>query len=328
MSYLELRNIAFAYGQNKVIKHVNFTIEKYSINAIIGSSGCGKSTLLRLISGFERAQEGEIVLDQNALSSQQVFLPVQKRNIGIVFQDFHLFPHLNVWKNITFGLKTKNKQAKVNDLMHLLKIEDFKKRMPHELSGGQRQRVALARSIVTEPALLLLDEPFSSLDNELRKSIRHEIKDVLSQLKITTLFVLHDLDDVMALSDQVLVMDGGKMVQKGSVNELFSSPSHPKVASLFGAYNLVSLGKEDGPLSQFIQVEKGHNSVGIPMDAFSISKQKEDIPAFLVDNYFNGKTNVLRFKIGDLNLRMEADEVPPPEFRLNINANKFIYFDG
>lgn len=192
MSFLELKNISFSYKKDKkLIQNLNLSVEAGERLAILGESGSGKSTILRLIAGFETAQKGSIFLENKDIT----YLAPQYRKIGYLFQDYALFPHLNVYKNIAFGI-SKKEYHRVDELLKIIKMQDFKDVYPHTLSGGQQQRVALARALAPNPKLLLLDEPFSALDTNLKSNIRSQIKEILQTLNITSILVTHDTQDV------------------------------------------------------------------------------------------------------------------------------------
>ena len=328
MSFLNLNSVSFSYGKEPVLRDISLNLKQGNILSIIGPSGCGKSTLLRVILGLERSQNGSIHLDGKLLSNNVKHVATQERNIGIVFQDYHLFPHMSVWKNVIFGLNKGESKDKARTLMRLMGIEDLMERMPGELSGGQQQRVALARTLVCEPKLLLMDEPFSSLDNSLRMELRHELKESIQQLNITSILVLHDIDDVMAIADEVLLMDKGSLVQKGAVLELLNHPKTPMASKFFGKNNVHEIRNLAPEMVHKLNIPMSAKFLSIPRDAFEISTENDDIPAFLVDKYFDGNVYVLRFKIGDLMYQMHSDELPESEFKLNINTNKILFFNG
>ncbi|MCR8685470.1 ABC transporter ATP-binding protein [Campylobacter ureolyticus] len=199
--FLELKNISFSYKKDQnLISNLNFSLQKGKRLAILGESGSGKSTILRLISGFENLDSGEIWLNGQNIT----FLPPNKRNIGYLFQDYALFPHLKVWQNIGFGIK--NDKKRVDEMLELIRMSEYRDLYPHALSGGQQQRVALARALAIKPKLLLLDEPFSALDADLRTKIRTDIKEILDSLEITSILVTHDLDDVKNFSDESFIL--------------------------------------------------------------------------------------------------------------------------
>ena len=205
---LEISNLSHAYSKDsKSVTGINLNILPGERVAILGPSGCGKSTLLRLIAGLERPSEGEIKIKGIEVSSKEILVPPEKRNVGLVVQDKALFPHLSVYANICFGIrKNKTKDDIASELLNLFKIEELKNKYPHEISGGEQQRVALARSLATNPDVLMLDEPFSALDKELKQNIYSEISAVFSEKKSTILLVTHDQNEAELMTDRRLIM--------------------------------------------------------------------------------------------------------------------------
>lgn len=240
---LSIRGLEIDYpsqdGQSRVIavKDLNLNIMQGEIGCLLGSSGCGKSTVLRAICGFEPAKSGEILLRDKLVSAQSINLPPSQRRIGMVFQDFALFPHLNVLENVTFGLQQLSSEQRTIVAMDWLKrvsLADKAKAYPHELSGGQQQRVALARAMAPEPDLILLDEPFSSLDVELRERLASEMRDILKSNNITALLVTHDQIEAFAIADKVGVMAEGKVLQWDAPYELYHKPATRYIADFIG----------------------------------------------------------------------------------------------
>ena len=206
---------------------------------LLGPSGCGKTTTLRIVAGFEKPDRGRIYFDDIVMNE----VPPYERNIGIVFQDYALFPHMTVYDNISFGLRLRKLpkeeiKRRVSWALELVGLEGFENRYPEQLSGGQQQRVALARALVIEPQLLLLDEPLSNLDAKIRERLRGEIKRIQRELGITTIYVTHDQEEAMAISDRIAVMSIGKIEQVGEPDQFFSSPATPYVAEFFGVNNV------------------------------------------------------------------------------------------
>ena len=219
------------------VDRVNFGLQQGQMGVLIGPSGCGKTTLLRAVAGLEPLSGGKIAMDGQVLSSPSVHRPAENRRIGMVFQDYALFPHLSVEKNIGFGLSHYNAQerrSRVQDMLHLVGLDNAAKRFPHELSGGQQQRVALARALAPEPLLLLLDEPFSNLDVDLRERLAHELREILQQAQITALFVTHDQMEAFALGDVIGVMHQGKLEQWDDAYRLYHRPKTRFVAEFIG----------------------------------------------------------------------------------------------
>ena len=203
---LSLKNINFYYGKNKILDDVSFNVDKGEIIAVLGSSGSGKSTLLNIICGLETVSSGSIFLNGKDITN----LECEKRNIGLVFQDYALFPHLTVEKNVGFALKS-SKDPIINSMLDLVKMKSFKKRYPYELSGGEKQRVAIARSLAAKPSILLLDEPFSNLDANLKEEVRKDIKEILKKSNTTAVIVTHDIEDAYDLADRIIYIKGGKV---------------------------------------------------------------------------------------------------------------------
>ncbi|PIE97799.1 MAG: ABC transporter [Treponema sp.] len=203
MKYIKIENLNFEYEKNKpILKNINIEMDKGEILGVYGESGIGKTTLLNIIAGFENETSGLIYIDGEKINS----VPVEKRNIAFIFQDYALFPHLTVEKNIAFGIKEKNherKRKKIDELLSLVKLENFATRYPYELSGGQQQRVALVRGLATEPRMLLMDEPFSNLDEKLKDELIIQLKKIIKNFCITTIFVSHDIQDIKKMGGRV-----------------------------------------------------------------------------------------------------------------------------
>ncbi len=213
-SYLELKNIYFKHkhAQADTLKNISFSLEHGKILGIQGASGSGKSTILRIIAGLEVPQSGTISINGKIVCSEMIFIEPEKRNIGMVFQDYALFPHLTVEKNILFGVDDKHNAANIlQEMVNLVNIQDLVKRYPYELSGGQQQRVAIARTLARRPSLLLLDEPFSSLDTALQNKIRTEVHAIVKKSNITTIFVSHNEEDISSISDHIMHLHEGSI---------------------------------------------------------------------------------------------------------------------
>ncbi len=237
MSLLQLNDISVSYGANDIVKGVSLQLQQGEIGCLLGPSGCGKTTLLRGIAGFQKLRSGNICIDGGCVSSATHLTPPEKRGMGMVFQDFALFPHLTVAENIEFGMRkdsSKAREMRVNELLERVGLPGYQLRFPHELSGGQQQRIALARALAPKPQLLLLDEPFSSLDAELRERLAIEVRELLKHEKITALLVTHDQQEAFAMADQAGVMYQGELLQWNSPYELYHQPRHQLVADFVG----------------------------------------------------------------------------------------------
>ncbi len=236
---LQLRDISksFALTGPPAVNRVSFCCLKGRNVAVLGSSGSGKTTLLRIIAGLEIPDSGQITLADQTINSPNKFTPPEKRDCTLVFQNYALFPNMTVRQNVSFG-KTANKSL-VNDLLELTKINELQNRYPHEISGGEQQRVALVRALATQPSLLLLDEPLSHLDPELRDEVRRELINIFKKTETTSLFVSHDTEDALTMADKIVVMQKGKTAQIGTPMELYTKPESRYVALLFGKTNFV-----------------------------------------------------------------------------------------
>ncbi|MET1080865.1 MAG: ABC transporter ATP-binding protein [Pseudomonas sp.] len=232
---LNLRDLACGFHAQRVVQGLNLHLNQGDIGCLLGPSGCGKTTTLRAIAGFEAVLEGEIQLAGEVISSPGFTLAPEKRRIGMVFQDYALFPHLSVAQNIAFGIRQHPDQARITaELLELVKLGALGNRYPHELSGGQQQRVALARALAPEPRLLLLDEPFSNLDGELRRRLSHEVRDILKARGTSAILVTHDQEEAFAVSDHIGVFHEGRLQQWDTPYNLYHEPLTPFVASFIG----------------------------------------------------------------------------------------------
>lgn len=239
---IRCKKVTKRFGAITALDHISLDIEPGQIMAILGPSGCGKTTLLRTIAGFENIDQGEIYVQGTCVSSETVDVPPNHRQIGIVFQEYSLFPHLNVSQNIGFGLRdisTASRNIRISEILDLMKLTDIENRYPHELSGGQQQRVALARTLAPNPITVLLDEPFSNVDATMRAQLRDEITQILRQNRVTTILVTHDREEAFSTADRIAVMQDGRIEQIDYPEKLFNSPSTRFVARMTGLANFV-----------------------------------------------------------------------------------------
>ena len=240
MSFVSIENLQKSYASTAVFSDINCAIEKGEFVTLLGPSGCGKSTLLRCIAGLTSVNSGSILL----VGQNLVPLAPQKRNIGMVFQSYALFPNMTVEQNVAFGLRMQkvspdDSRKRVAEILKLVELQDYAKRYPHQMSGGQCQRVALARSLVTRPRLLLLDEPLSALDARIRKHLREQIRAIQRELGLTTIFVTHDQEEALTMSDRIFLMNQGRIVQSGDAETLYTAPVDVFAAGFIGNYNLL-----------------------------------------------------------------------------------------
>jgi len=237
MSHLQLIDIDLAFGTHQIVQKLSFSLEKGQIGCLLGPSGCGKTTVLRCIAGFERVAAGEIRLGGEVVSTIRDHLAPERRRIGMVFQDYALFPHLSVADNIAFGLRKEDsaaRNARVTALLKLVGLSDQGRKYPHEMSGGQQQRVALARALAPRPSLLLLDEPFSNLDVELRERLSHEVRDIIKAAETTAILVTHDQHEAFAVADEIGIMHQGRIQQWDTPYNLYHEPANRFVADFIG----------------------------------------------------------------------------------------------
>ncbi|TAK66658.1 MAG: ABC transporter ATP-binding protein [Betaproteobacteria bacterium] len=269
MPLLELHEVSHAYGRHLVVDALSFSLEQGSIGCLLGPSGCGKTTVLRTIAGFEHVSFGEIRLNGLTVSSQALHLPPEQRRIGMVFQDYALFPHLSVADNIAFGLSGATgaqRHARVAELLATVGLGGSGGEFPHELSGGQQQRVALARALAPKPHLLLLDEPFSNLDVDLRERLSLEVRDIIKQAGITAILVTHDQHEAFAIADEIGIMHEGRIQQWGTPYDLYHRPANRFVADFVGQ-GVFLQGQVLNPHE--VRIELGTLSGNIPTECSS-----------------------------------------------------------
>lgn len=309
MAYITFKNINKAFGSNHVLKGINLEVEKGELLTLLGPSGCGKSTLLRCLAGLEEVQEGVIMLEDKDITHVDARL----RQIGMVFQQYSLFPNMTVEQNLAFGLKIKKLskeeiKKEVEGVLKMVGLEDKAKSYPSQLSGGQQQRVALARAIVTKPKVLLLDEPLSAIDAKLRKNLQVEIRKIQKELNITTIFVTHDQDEAMIMSDRICLLNEGKIEQLGTPIEVYTDPRTKFAAGFIGNYNVLTPA-EFTTVTGEKQIKK--NSVVIRPETISISREKKnrencyEFKGKVVESLPRG--NVLRYAVDVNGIRISAD---------------------
>ncbi len=246
---LTVESITKHFADTPVVKNVSFTVYPGEIFALLGPSGCGKTTTLRIIAGFEKADTGKIAMAERLLANDAVHISPELRGIGLVFQDYALFPHKNVLDNVAFGLRKvpkKTRRERATEVLDMVGMKDFHARLPHHLSGGEQQRVALARSIIARPQLLLLDEPFSSLDPGLRQTTRDEVRALLKGEGISAILVTHDQEEALSFAERLAVMKDGTVEQIGTPEAVYQQPETAYVADFLGQTNFINASVKDG----------------------------------------------------------------------------------
>lgn len=273
--YLKLQGVRKMFGDTCVLDQVDLSIAQGELVTLLGPSGCGKSTLLRCIAGLTDLDGGSIVLENKEITK----LPPRSRDVGMVFQSYALFPNLTVSQNVEYGMRMRGlapaaRRSRCAELLALVDLEEKRDVYPQSLSGGQQQRVALARSLAVQPKLLLLDEPLSALDAKIRKNLRAEIRDIQKRLGMTTLFVTHDQEEALILSDRICIMNRGTMVQEGSPEQLYTSPRTEFAARFMGSYNVLSRPEA---LSLFREIHSAADRFAIRPEAVTLLTEDEEL---------------------------------------------------
>ena len=309
MAYITFKNINKSFGSLHVLKGINLEVEKGELLTLLGPSGCGKSTLLRCLAGLEEVQEGQIFLEDQDITN----LDARLRQIGMVFQQYSLFPNMTVEQNLAFGLKIQKlskeeMKEEITKALKMIGMEDKRNSYPNQLSGGQQQRVALARAIVTKPKVLLLDEPLSAIDAKLRKNLQIEIRRIQKELNITTIFVTHDQDEAMIMSDRICLLNEGEIEQLGKPIDIYTEPKTKFAAGFIGNYNVL----DPSAFSWLTGVKLGdEDSVAIRPETIAISREKPnranayEWQGTVLESRSRG--NVLRYTIDVNGIQIFAD---------------------
>ena len=312
-SSVTFEDVSLAFGETEAVQHVSFSLKQGEIVCLLGPSGCGKSTLMRLAAGVERPDSGRILLDSKEVASDTAFVPPEKRSVGLMFQDYALFPHLTVMDNVTFGLvgvDRKSATSAAHSALVRVGMAHLSGAWPHELSGGEQQRVALARAIVPRPAVLLMDEPFSGLDQRLREHVRHETLAILKETRASSILVTHDPEEAMGMADRIVLMRAGRVVQIGTPDELYRTPVDAQAARFFSDVNEMRVrcvnGMAETPLGQFPMVdgeEGGPVLVMVRPQAFvrTSNNYAGAMPATVVDQRYLGDKVELSLQFDGLN---------------------------
>lgn len=310
MAYIRFENLNKSFGENHVLKDINLDVEKGELVTLLGPSGCGKSTLLRCLSGLEKVSSGKIYLDGEDITD----VDPRDRGIGMVFQQYSLFPNMTVKDNVAFGLKMKKVpkddiERKVKEILEIVGLSNKIDQYPMQLSGGQQQRVALARAIVTEPKVLLLDEPLSAIDALLRHNLQIEIRRIQKDLNITTIFVTHDQDEAMVMSDTIHLFNAGQVEQSGSPVDIYTAPKTKFTASFIGNYNLVPAEKFGNACGEKFDCE----DIAIRPEVVKLSKTPiESDTCYQIKGVitnFISHGNVIRYSVANNDVWLNSDVV-------------------
>lgn len=327
MTLLSLSGITKSFAGGAVLSGISLSVASNELLAILGASGAGKSTLLRLIAGFEKPDSGEIFLDKKPVAGD-VFVPAQKRLIGIVPQDGALFPHLSVYDNIGFGLaQSATRDQRIRSLLELTELTGFESRKPHELSGGQMQRVALARALAPKPKLVLLDEPFSALDAELRERLRLDVRRIIRAEGVSAILVTHDQEEALSLADRVAVLRDGKIIQVGTPTEIYNSPVDIGIATFLGDSVLIDGRVENGKvvtdlgkLTALNQVTEGEvGLVAIRSENFYLQPNPTG-DSEVVGRVFFGHDAVVDVKTPTLRIKARSNGPFAPEVGMRVTV--------
>lgn len=325
---LKISNLSVSYTDTSVLQDLSLHANRGELTAILGASGAGKSTLLRLIAGFDRPSSGTIVLDDQVIAADEVFELPENRGIGIVPQDSALFSHLSVADNIGFGLsKSANKAARVKELLELVGLTEYANRKPASLSGGQQQRVALARALAPKPKLILLDEPFSALDQELRTRLREDVKRILKAENATAILVTHDQEEALSLAEKVAVLRDGRIIQAGAPTEIYNAPADLGIATFLGDSVLVDgvvvdgkIQTDLGKLSALNSVTEGERGVvAIRSENFYLQPNPQG-DSEVVGRVFFGHDAVVEVQTPKIKIRARSNGPFAPEVGMRVTV--------
>lgn len=320
------------YGQVTAINNLNLSVKPGEILAMVGPSGCGKTTVLRLIAGFEKPDGGRITLGGNVVADERKFVPPEKRGVGMVFQEYALFPHLTVYENVSFGINGQpHVEIDTISKLKLVGLENVAERYPHELSGGQRQRVALARALAPHPILVLLDEPFSNLDADRRLRMREEVRVILKGINATAIFVTHDQEEALYMGDSLAVMQHGEIVQVGTPEEIFHQPATRFVAEFMGNTDFLpgkvvkkGIETELGLIPQVVDLPTG-TDVEIALRADDVAFEPDpDSKSLVLARQFQGAMNLYRLRLPSgrlLHAYQPHAHIIPPRTRVRVWAD-------
>ena len=342
MSSIKLVNLNKSFNNKTVLNNINLEVKEGEIISLLGPSGCGKSTTLKIIAGILDFDKGDILFNDNSIKNTTT----KNRNVGIVFREYLLFPHMTVYENIEFGLKMKkikksNRDKKVKELIELVKLKDYHNKYPSELSGGQKQRVAIARTLAVNPQVLLLDEPFSNLDINLRQEMREFVSTLQKELKVTTILVTHDKEEALMMSDKIAVMVNGQIKQFDTPSNLYEKPNSKEVANIFGERNYIK-GKIYNQIfeNEYIKLNLGINE-NIDLDNVELMISKENIEinntnsnhsvlGKITKKIYLGESTIYEIQTMDTTLKASSNNNSyniGEEIKISFNFTEVVYFD-
>ena len=319
MATVTIKHISKSFGNNAVLRDFNEVFEEGEFVTLLGPSGCGKTTMLRIIAGFEKPTSGELYIGDELVSGGKTFVPPEKRNIGMVFQSYAVWPHMNVFDNVAYPLTIKKRpkeeiRTNVERVLEIVHLSQYAKRFPNQLSGGQQQRIALARALVAEPGLLLLDEPLSNLDAKLRESMRFEIKEIQRKLGITVVYVTHDQTEAMAMSDRIFLINRGVVQQSGSPEIIYNQPANQFVADFLGKVDFFKGISENGKITIPSMGEQTLSYDGPRSGKVEVAIRPENLffddngilSGTLEEQYYLGDVDDCRVRVGSTLVRVIA----------------------
>ena len=302
---LIIQGLNKSYGEQNVLNDINLNVENGEIISVVGSSGSGKTTLLRLVSGLEIPESGEIILNDKIVNNQNVFVAPEKRNCSLVFQDYALFPNMSMYENIYFGKDSSTNIDRVKQLIDITDIKKIMEKFPHECSGGEQQRVALVRSLAINPKIILMDEPLSNLDYDLKENLGTVIRKIIKKFNTTAIIVTHDINDAMKISDRMVVLDDGSIVQIGLPNELYNNPKSKKVALLFGETNFIPLSMIPDEKNYFIDSETKQSFISVRPNQFKIFNKN----SLGSENVFSGEIQSIKEVASKIQIELKCENL-------------------
>ena len=342
MSSIKLVNLNKSFNNKTVLDNINLEVKEGEIISLLGPSGCGKSTTLKIIAGILDFDKGDILFNDNSIKNTTT----KNRNVGIVFQEYLLFPHMTVYENIEFGLKMKkikksNRDKKVKELIELVKLKDYHNKYPSELSGGQKQRVAIARTLAVNPQVLLLDEPFSNLDINLRQEMREFVSTLQKELKVTTILVTHDKEEALMMSEKIAVMVNGQIKQFDTPSNLYEKPNSKEVANIFGERNYIKgnihnqiFENEHIKLSLDINEEINLDNVELMISKENIeinnTNSNHSVLGKITKKIYLGESTIYEIQTMDTTLKASSNNNSyniGEEIKISFNFTEVVYFD-